>query len=189
VNEFVEECRLEWKRLRVPDPVADEMAAELSADLAEAEAEGVPPSEVLGTADPRSFAAAWAAERAVIPPRRVKLHRRSLAAAGVAALAIVAAVGAALVIFASPAAQPPATRLALPPASGGPVTVQVRTPGVWVAEAKPAVWVSFREVKNTGVDIHRSGEVLLIVGILGLLLSTSLVFWASTHDWVRKTTG
>src|SRR5213078_3798596 len=70
VNEFVEECRREWKRLGVPDPVANEMAADLEADLGEAEAEGVSAEEVLGSGafDPRSFAGSWAAERGVVPP-------------------------------------------------------------------------------------------------------------------------
>jgi len=40
VNEFVEECRREWRRLGVPDPIANEMAADLTADIEEAEAEG-----------------------------------------------------------------------------------------------------------------------------------------------------
>lgn len=48
MNEFVEECRREWKRLRVPDAVAAEMAADLAADLEEAEAEGASAEEVLG---------------------------------------------------------------------------------------------------------------------------------------------
>src|SRR5438128_11349072 len=67
VKDFVEECRREWKRLRVPDPVANEMAADLAADLEEAEAEGVSPEELLGSgaSDPRSFAASWAAARGV----------------------------------------------------------------------------------------------------------------------------
>jgi hypothetical protein len=70
VREFIEECRREWRRLRVPDPVADDMAADLAADLEEAEADGASAEEVLGTgaSDPRSFAASWAAERGVIPP-------------------------------------------------------------------------------------------------------------------------
>jgi hypothetical protein len=38
--EFVEECRREWRRLGVPDPIANEMAADLAADIEEAEAEG-----------------------------------------------------------------------------------------------------------------------------------------------------
>ena len=70
MNEFVEECRREWKRLHVPDPIANEMAADLEADLKEAEAEGASPEEVLGSGafDPRSFAASWAAERGVAQP-------------------------------------------------------------------------------------------------------------------------
>ena len=70
MNEFVEECRQEWKRLHVPDPIANEMAADLEADLKEAEAEGASPEEVLGSGafDPRSFAASWAAERGVAQP-------------------------------------------------------------------------------------------------------------------------
>lgn len=48
MSEFVENCRREWKRLGVPAAVSDEMAADLAADLAEAEAEGVGPEKVLG---------------------------------------------------------------------------------------------------------------------------------------------
>ena len=73
MNEFVEECRREWKRLRVPDPAANEMAAELAADLQEAEAEGVSAEDLLGSGafDPRSFATAWAAVRKRRLARRV----------------------------------------------------------------------------------------------------------------------
>ena len=74
MSEFVEECRREWRRLGVPDPVANEMAADLSADLEEAEAEGGSPEDVLGNSafDPRRFAAAWAVARGVTsqPARR-----------------------------------------------------------------------------------------------------------------------
>ena len=60
MNPFVEECRREWKRLGVPDPVANEMAADLEVDLAEAEADGTSAEEVLGTGvfDAPAFAAA-----------------------------------------------------------------------------------------------------------------------------------
>src|SRR5579864_4893833 len=70
VSEFVDECRREWRRLGVPDPVANEMAADLTADLEEAEAEGGSPEDVLGNSafDPRRFAAAWAAARGVTGP-------------------------------------------------------------------------------------------------------------------------
>ena len=63
MSEFVEQCRQEWRRLGVPDPLADEMAADLASDLGEAEAEGVSAEELLGSSafDPRSFAASWAA--------------------------------------------------------------------------------------------------------------------------------
>ncbi|HLX19188.1 MAG TPA: hypothetical protein VKR23_03455 [Gaiellaceae bacterium] len=66
---FVDECRREWKRLHVPDDVANEMAADLEVDLAEAAEEGASPEDVLGYAvfDPRSFAEAWARERGVVP--------------------------------------------------------------------------------------------------------------------------
>ena len=57
---FVEECRQEWKRLGVPDFLAEEMATELESDLAEAEADGVSAAEMLGESDPRRFAAKWA---------------------------------------------------------------------------------------------------------------------------------
>jgi hypothetical protein len=69
---FVEECRQEWKRLGVPDLLADEMAADLEADLAEAEADGVSDAEFLGESDPRRFAANWARERGLVseePPK------------------------------------------------------------------------------------------------------------------------
>ena len=68
--EFVEECRQEWKRLGVPDPIANEMAADLTADIEEAEAEGGSAEDVLGTSlfDPRRFAAAWAGARGVTAP-------------------------------------------------------------------------------------------------------------------------
>jgi hypothetical protein len=69
MSDFVEQCRLEWKRLGVSDPLADEMAADLTADLAEAEADGVSADELLGSSasDPRFLAASWAAERGIIP--------------------------------------------------------------------------------------------------------------------------
>jgi len=78
VSEFVEECRREWKRLKVPRPIADEMADDLTADLQEAEADGASVEEVLGSgaSDPRAFAAAWASERGIIPRRRAHGIRR-----------------------------------------------------------------------------------------------------------------
>ncbi len=70
MSQFVHECRKEWKRLGVPEAVSNEMAADLEADLAEAEAEGASPEEVLGNGvfDARSFAASWATARGVVGP-------------------------------------------------------------------------------------------------------------------------
>jgi len=69
MNDFVEQCRREWRRLGVSDPLAEEMATELASDLSEAEAEGVSAQEFLGRSafDPASFAATWAAERGIVP--------------------------------------------------------------------------------------------------------------------------
>ena len=73
---FIEECRYEWKRLGVPDSMADEMAAELEADLAEAEADGVSAAEMLGESDPRRFAATWAGERGLVSEPAPQQKRR-----------------------------------------------------------------------------------------------------------------
>jgi hypothetical protein len=98
MNDFVEQCRREWRRLGVPDPLAEEMAADLASDLSEAEAEGVSAEELLGRSvfDPRSFAASWAAERGIIPapPGRPSARRRPLvlvAFTGVAAITVIVA--------------------------------------------------------------------------------------------------
>ncbi len=96
MSDFVDQCRREWKRLRVPDPVAEEMAADLAADLREAEADGVSAEELLGSSvfDPRSFAASWAAERGVIPgaPRRATAARKPLALLALAAVFALASI-------------------------------------------------------------------------------------------------
>jgi hypothetical protein len=73
---YVEECRQEWKRLGVPDLLAEEMAAELESDLAEAQADGLSATEILGESDPRRFAANWALERGLVPERPDKRRRR-----------------------------------------------------------------------------------------------------------------
>jgi hypothetical protein len=174
VNDFVEQCRREWKRLRVPDPVAAEMAADLAADLKEAAAEGASAEEVLGSAaaDPRSFAASWAAERAVIPPPRwtAGLRRGSLVLAAIAALTVITAIGAALVIFASPraASAPMATIRVAPP----------RTPlGVaWVEQSGRVV---VAPVDGPRVEINKAGSILLIVGIAGVMSSVLYLLWTS----------
>jgi hypothetical protein len=99
MTDFIDECRREWRRLRVPAQVADEMAADLEADLAEAAAEGASPEDVLGEAarHPRSFAASWAEARGVARPPRM---RRNLVVLAAAAVLAVSMSGAALLLFA-----------------------------------------------------------------------------------------
>ncbi len=75
---FIEECRYEWKRLGVPDSMAEEMATELESDLAEAETDGISAAEILGESDPRRFAATWARERGLVSDPPPKKSRKGL---------------------------------------------------------------------------------------------------------------
>ena len=191
MNDFVEQCRREWKRLCVPDAVADEMAADLDADLREAEAEGVSAEEVLGGAmDPRSFAASWAAERGVVPPPRstAKLRRGPIVLAVLAAFTLLAAVGAALVIFASPAVSEP-TAVRLPPEFARPrpptavAVLRLGAPERFrVATAPVGVWIQhdgrgvvLAQPMSSGVEINDAGSILLIAGIAGIIASLPLL--------------
>jgi uncharacterized membrane protein len=100
VSQFVEERRREWKRLRVPSALADEMADDLAADLREAEADGASEEEVLGSpaSDPRAFAAAWASERGIVRPRRSdRLRKRWLVVLASLALFVVLVIAAGLI--------------------------------------------------------------------------------------------
>ena len=101
MSEFIEECRREWKRLHVPDSVANEMAADLAADLREAEVEGASPEELLGDAafDPQAFARSWAKERGLVAPPTHERRRPRLALVLVAgAIVIGGGIAAALLL-------------------------------------------------------------------------------------------
>jgi hypothetical protein len=127
--DFIEECRREWKRLGVPDPIANEMAVDLTADIEEAEAEGGSAEDVLGNSyfDPRRFAAAWASARGVtappslidpfIPPARVRhpWYRPAIIVT-IGVFGILAALAAAALVFGvrSAAVAGPIGRIALP---------------------------------------------------------------------------
>jgi hypothetical protein len=197
VNDFIEQCRREWKRLRVPDELADEMAADLAADLHEAEAEGAAVEDVLGSGatDPRSFAASWAAERAVIPPPRLtaRFLRTALVLVAIAALTLVTAVGATLVIFASPDASASPTAIRVPGEMRGP-----KAPAGWPrvrvapspAYASPqtvsGVWIQYdgrgvllAEPPGSGVEINKVGSILLIVGLVGIVPAMLFLLWSS----------
>ena len=125
MSDFVEQCRSEWRRLGVPDPLAEEMAADLASDLSEAEAEGVSAEEYLGSSvfDPRSFAASWAAERGIIPepPSRGNARRRPLVLVAFTALAAIALIVTALLLLTGqPTVSVVATRTAPPHLSSPP---------------------------------------------------------------------
>jgi uncharacterized membrane protein len=185
MNEFVEDCRREWKRLHVPDPVANEMAADLEADLEEAAAEGASAEDVLGSGafDPRSFAASWAAARGVTqltaeserqPARRATPRWRLpvlAALAGAAFVGLVLLVGAALVhVGTSRAVAAPIMRRApFPP-------FQIRPAG------RTTVHVSSSHVVFGALGAI--GLLVLLVVIIGLIVT--LLFWRPWHDARRS---
>jgi hypothetical protein len=101
MSDFAEQCRREWRRLGVPDPLAEEMAADLATDLGEAEAEGVSVEEYLGrsAADPRSFAASWASARGIVPgPSGGSARRKPLVLVAFTAFAAIALVVSTLLL-------------------------------------------------------------------------------------------
>ena len=195
MNDFVEQSRREWKRLGVRGAVADEMAAELTADLEE----GASPEEVLGSdaADPASFAAAWASERGVIPRRR--RNPRVIVPVVAATLALATLAGAVLMLTSS------APGKALLGAMPGPVDapqgfrVRVRVVPVRVTYAQgprncfdgvdgsptPCIPVSTihgspeeLSIQNSGVDWPRIGLGLTLLGGVGLLMLASAWLWS-----------
>src|SRR5262245_1938383 len=102
MSEFVAQCQADWRRLGVANPLAEEMAADLASDLEEAEAEGISAADYLGSSasDPRSFAAAWASERGIIPvpPSQEKGRRRPLALVAFTALTAITVIVAGLLL-------------------------------------------------------------------------------------------
>jgi hypothetical protein len=149
MNDFVEQCRREWRRLGVPDRQAEEMATDLASDLGEAEADGVSAEELLGQSvfDPPSFAATWAAERGLIPipPSPGPARRRPLVLVAFTILAavtmVVAAVllitgepRAAIVASKSPHLTPPAAGSVVPPGPSRTVLGQANAsaPVEWI---------------------------------------------------------
>ena len=149
MSEFVEQCRREWRRLGVADPLAEEMAADLASDLEEAEAEGVSAAEYLGSSasDPRSFAASWASERGIIPapPDPEKGRRRPLALVAFTALAAITVIVAALLLATGePKVALTTTRTTVPhlPLPPGRPTVPAGTVHrVQASAAAPVEWI------------------------------------------------
>jgi hypothetical protein len=174
VSDFVEECRQEWKRLGVADAVANEMAADLAADLEEAEAEGVSAEEVLGSAvfDPRSFATSWATERGVVqqtptpvagPVVAEERPTRMHMLAAVAGAAVAAFIGVALLARASRSA-------------GFIGSVHKVVPAPFFG---PRAGIKFPVFATHGHGpelAHGIGVLLLLVAVAGLIAAT--IYWS-----------
>jgi hypothetical protein len=156
MSDFVDQCRQEWKRLGVPDPLADEMAADLASDLGEAEAEGISPEQFLGSSafDPRSFAASWATERGVVPlpgsPGSARPKPLALVVlTALAALALI--VSALLLLTGEPKVSLGQSRMALvtshsrPPHTPAPSAIPSLPPGaghrIQTSAATPVEWI------------------------------------------------
>jgi hypothetical protein len=170
VNEFLEQCRREWRRLRVPDPVADEMAAEVRADLSEAGADGLSAEQLLGPAatDARSFAADWAAARGVIGERRMMLWLP----VGIATLALIAAVGGALVMIDSPSPSKPVGAVWVSAPSQNRSVVVAAGPDLRLVSPQFAR----ASVEDSGAT-RTVGAIMLFTGFGAIVVLTVFWFW------------
>ena len=189
MNEFVDECRREWRRLGVPDPIASEMAADLTADLEEAETEGGSAEDVLGNSafDPRRFAAAWAAARGVTGtpiPERASLWQPALAIAGALVLGVLTVgAGLALLVGRSSSSVAFATRRIFE----APGRFHLSAPGPTRVIPGP-LGRPFGGPGIEGVVIHPVALVLLVVGVGGLALFAVLYWshWAGLRRYRRR---
>ena len=183
---FIEECRYEWKRLGVPDSLAEEMASELEADLAEAQADGVSAAEMLGESDPRRFAATWARERGLVAEPPPKKSRKWVW--------IGLAVGCVLLFVALPA-------LALIGTSsgGGSVVAQVTPPQRQNAITVPklvglTVCTAFVRAQHAGLRIHAPDGPCEAVVIeqrphAGAIVRRPTAATTAVKLWVRRPRG
>jgi hypothetical protein len=190
VNEFVEACRQEWRRLGVEDAVANEMAADLTADLDEAAAEGGTAEDVLGNSafDPRRFASDWAFARGVAgppttdrpsPPEPLPRWRPRAAVALTAVLAVLT-VTAGLFLVAGDRSRSVAVAVHRMATGSGPIRFFVPDPG------HPSIRVPFgppfAAAPITVLGGHPIALLLFILGVVGLGLVFAL-YWLprSTH--------
>jgi hypothetical protein len=177
---FVDECRKEWGRLGVPTAEANEMAADLEADLAEAEAEGASPEEVLGNGyfDSRSFAASWAMARGFVRPAArprdsITIRIRSLVLGFGALVGALLAV-AGLCIVVQPGFAREGVAVGFRSRFAGPV------PPITVLPQSPRRFVSV----GLGGGIDPLGWVLLAVGLV--LIAVTLSMW---RPWSTRRKG
>ncbi len=177
MSEFVDECRREWQRIGVPAPVANEMAADLNADLEEAEAEGGSPEDVLGNSafDPRRFAAAWAVARGVTgPPAPEGSPRwRPAVAIGLAVFLGALSLIAGLALLSGPGRSSIAVVTRHIVAGPGPIRLFGPGGGRFVV---PGPLGPFMGTQISGVGPHPVFLVLLIVGVVGLAL-LAVLYW------------
>ncbi len=161
MSEFVDECRREWRRLGVSEPIANEMAADLTADIEEAEAEGGSAEDVLGNSafDPRRFAASWAVARGVtaLPMPPAPARRWPVLASGLVGCLALLALGAAALLGSR---QSSAAVIAFRRGQVGPRPVRV-FPG------SPLVLQHIQHFPGVALFAF----LLLIVGIVGIGLA------------------
>lgn len=146
MNDFVEQCRREWKRLGVPDSIAAEMAADLASDIRDAEADGISVEELLGSSasSPRAFAASWATERGIVPVRsgRSNSRRGRLALVAFTGVAATALIVAALLLATGEPKVSLVTSRATPPHFLGATASFVPPPSrVQASAAAPIEWI------------------------------------------------
>lgn len=182
MSEFVEECRKEWRRLCVPDAVANEMAADLEADLKEAEAEGASAEEVLGSGafDPRAFATAWATARGVVPAspppdhapvRATRIRTPTRLVLPFALCAFVVLIG--LVLASQRFGARQGVAVSLVPRFG--ISPRVFPPGA----------PGFATFSRVDSGVAGLGLFLLVVGVLGAVATAAYWLWLRSHRSFR----
>jgi hypothetical protein len=187
VSEFVQECLREWRRLGVPDAVASEMAADLSADLEEAEAEGGSPEDVLGNNafDPRRFAAAWAVARGVTSPPAPEPAPswRPYVAIQLSVLLGVLAIVAAVVLAAG--ARVHSASVAVKRIGIGPGVFRLFGPGSGRAAIAGPLGPPFIGTQVTPVGVQPAALLILIVAVVGLGV-LALLYWSPRFSHRRN---
>jgi hypothetical protein len=183
MNEFVEECRREWRHLGVPDPIANEMAADLTADIEEAEAEGGSAEDVLGSSafDPRRFAASWAGARGVTAlsaPDHLRRHWPVLAITLTVFTALITIAAVALLVGRSSAA----VAFPVPRIMAGPGSTHLFAPGPVAPQFRYFVrGPQFALQHIGGFDVLALIVLLVSVVALGLVV----LYWSR---WSRRRT-
>ena len=187
-DEFVEQCRREWKRLGVRRAVADDMAAELAADLEE----GASPGDVLGSdaGDARAFAAAWAKERGVIPARG--RNARVIVPLLAVALALTTLAGVVLMSTSSSPSHEAGRFVRIAPLIAKPTPQRV-----WVGPPLHAISMTMPPVTEPGLlrpakvlvepnthtrsDWTNVGLALALAGGIGLIALVATRLWGLRH--------